>query len=114
MMAAVGSMSRSVFPTLLTLGASRFRALLTLVVEARFALAAALAVAFARVFTEVGISMMVGGNIRGLTRNITTGIAFETGRGEFALGIALGVVLILVALVGNVLIQLLQSQGSRR
>ena len=112
--AAVGNLNRTVVPTVLTLGASRSRAFLTLVVEVRFAMAAALAAAFARVFSEVGISMMVGGNIRGYTRNVTTGIAFETGRGEFALGIALGVVLVLVALLINVVIQLLQSQGSDR
>lgn len=112
--AAVGNVGTTVVPTALTLGATRARAFITLVVEARFALAAALATAFARVFSEVGISMMVGGNIRGYTRNITTGIAFETGRGEFALGIALGVVLVLVALVVNILIQVLQSPGSDR
>ena len=112
--AAVGNVSRTVVPTALTLGATRARAFITLVVEVRFALAAALATAFARVFSEVGISMMVGGNIRGYTRNITTGIAFETGRGEFSLGIALGVVLVLVALVVNILIQVLQSPGSDR
>ena len=112
--AAVGNLNRTVLPTVLTLGATRPRAFLTLVVEVRFAMAAAVAAAFARVFSEVGISMMVGGNIRGYTRNITTGIAFETGRGEFALGIALGVVLVFVALLINVVIQLLQSQGADR
>lgn len=112
--AAVGNTSYSAFPTLVTLGATRPRAFLTLIVETRFALAAAIAAAFARIFSEVGISLMVGGNIRGHTRNITTGIAFETGRGEFALGIALGLVLVLVALGFNVLIQLFQSHGSKR
>ena len=47
---------------------------------------------------------MVGGNIRGYTRNITTGIAFETGKGEFAMGVALGVVLLAVALGVNLLV----------
>ncbi|MBN1944097.1 MAG: ABC transporter permease [Bradymonadales bacterium] len=112
--AAVGSLESTVYPTLITLGASRPRAVLTLISEARFGLAACVAMAFARVFSEVGISMMAGGNIRGLTRNITTGIAFETGRGEFALGIALGVILLLVALVTNLAIQLVQSQGRNR
>jgi len=113
-LAAVGSLPATTYPTLITLGAGRARALVTLLGEARFALAAAVAAAFARVFSEVGISMMVGGNIRGLTRNITTGIAFETGRGEFALGMALGFVLIFVALLVNGLIQIIQSQGKQR
>ena len=112
--AAVGNINRTVIPTALTLGATQLRAFVTLLVEVRFVMAAAVAAAFARIFSEVGISMMVGGNIRGYTRNITTGIAFETGRGEFALGIALGVVLVLVALLINVVIQLLQSQGAER
>ena len=53
--------------------------------------------------------MMVGGNIRGHTRNIATGIAFETGRGEFALGIALGVVLLVVSLALNAAVGWLQT-----
>jgi len=79
--------------------------------EYRSALAAAVAAGFGRVFAEVGIAMMVGGNIRGYTRNITTGIAFETGKGEFALGVALGVVLLLVALAVNLLIGTWQLRG---
>jgi tungstate transport system permease protein len=84
--------------TVLGLGGGRWLVFLALARERRAALVAALAVAFGRVFSEVGISFMLGGNIRGLTRNIPTGIAFETGRGEFALGVALGLVLLLVAL----------------
>lgn len=87
--------------TVLGLGAGRLRAALVVAREYRAALAAAVAAGFGRVFAEVGISMMLGGNIRGYTRNITTGIAFETGKGEFALGVALGVVLLCVALAVN-------------
>ncbi len=63
------------------------------------------------VMQQVGISMMLGGNIHGYTRNITTGIAFETGKGEFALGVALGVVLLVVALVVNLLVGVWQYRG---
>ena len=57
--------------------------------------------AYGRIVSEVGISMMVGGNIKWHTRTITTAIALETGKGEFAMGIALGVVLMVIAFVVN-------------
>jgi len=88
----------------LSLGASRLRAALLVASEHRAALVAAVAAGFGRVFAEVGVSMLLGGNIRGYTRNITTGIAFETGKGEFARGVALGVVLLVVALGVNLLL----------
>jgi tungstate transport system permease protein len=90
--------------TALTLGAGQLRAAMLVAFEHRAALVAALAAGFGRVFAEVGVSMLLGGNIRGYTRNITTGIAFETGKGEFAKGVALGVVLLLVALGVNLLL----------
>ena len=77
--------------------------------EGRYALFAAVIAGFGRVFAEVGVSMMLGGNIRFYTRNITTAIALETGRGEFALGIALGIILLSVAFGVNILFQSLQS-----
>ncbi len=92
----------------LGLGAGRLPAALLVASRRRAALLAAMMAAFGRVFSEVGISMMVGGNIRGHTRNITTGIAFETGKGEFGMGVALGVVLLGVALVVNLLISAFQ------
>jgi len=69
--------------------------------EARYGISAAVIAGFGRVFSEVGISMMLGGNIKGYTRNITTAIALETSKGEFALGIALGIVLLTVAFLIN-------------
>ncbi len=90
-----------ILQTAYALGAGRAQAMWTLAGEAKVALFAAVAAGFGRVFAEVGISMMLGGNIQGYTRNITTGIAFETGKGEFALGVALGVVLLAVALLIN-------------
>lgn len=90
--------------TALSLGAGRLHAVLLVAGEHRAALFAAMAAGFGRVFAEVGVSMLVGGNIRGYTRNITTGIAFETGKGEFSRGVALGVVLLVVALGVNLLL----------
>jgi len=58
--------------------------------------------AYGRIVSEIGISMMVGGNIKWHTRTVTTAIALETGKGEFAMGIALGLVLLAVALGVNV------------
>ncbi len=80
--------------------------------EARFAMALAAATAFGRIVSEIGIAMMVGGNIKWHTRTITTAIALETGKGEFATGIALGIVLMLVALVVNLLVGLLRGRSA--
>ena len=94
---AIESMDAGVQTTLISLGASRRRLLLTSLWEVRHGLLAAALTAYGRVMTEVGISMMVGGNIKWHTRTITTAIALETGKGMFATGIALGVVLLLIA-----------------
>jgi tungstate transport system permease protein len=108
-MAAVGSVDRRVRDTALSLGASGRQAAAAVLREGRYALFAAVIAGFGRVFAEVGVSMMLGGNIRFYTRNITTAIALETGRGEFALGIALGIILLSVAFGVNILFQSLQS-----
>jgi tungstate transport system permease protein len=100
--------------SMLSLGAGRFRSSMAVALESRAALAAALAAGFGRVFSEVGVAMMVGGNIKGYTRNITTGIAFETGKGEFALGVALGLVLLVVALGVNFAVGYWNYRGGRR
>ncbi|RME27080.1 MAG: ABC transporter permease subunit [Deltaproteobacteria bacterium] len=101
-----------ILEAVLGLGGGHMRAVLVVASEMRTALVAAVAAGFGRVFSEVGISMMVGGNIRGVTRNITTGIAFETGKGEFAKGVALGIVLLVVALAVNLVASAL-NRGRR-
>lgn len=83
--------------TLLSLGAGRRHLVTATLWEARHAILAAALTAYGRVMTEVGISMMVGGNIKWHTRTITTAIALETGKGKFATGIALGLVLLAIA-----------------
>jgi tungstate transport system permease protein len=98
---AVESLDRRLNTTLLTLGAGARQILLTTLWEARFSVALAAMAAYGRIVSEVGISMMVGGNIKWHTRTITTAIALETGKGEFAMGIALGLVLMLIALLVN-------------
>ncbi|WP_449242264.1 ABC transporter permease [Desulfovibrio sp.] len=110
MAAGVEGLDRRLRPTLLTLGAGPLRLALTTLREARFAVVLALAMAFGRVASEVGIAMMVGGNIKWHTRTITTAIALETGKGQFAEGIALGIVLLAIALVVNLLLVLLRRR----
>ncbi|MFC1591892.1 ABC transporter permease [Thermodesulfobacteriota bacterium] len=96
--------------TATVLGANAFQAGLVIMLEARFALIAAVIAGFGRIIGEVGASMMLGGNIRGYTRNIPTAIALETSKGEFSLGLALGFVLLSVALIINFLMRFLQSK----
>lgn len=96
--------------TALTLGASRFQASVQLLREVRFGVMAAIIAGFGRVIAEVGVAMMLGGNIRGSTRTMTTAIALETSKGEFAFGLALGLVLMAVALGVNLFLNLLQQR----
>lgn len=86
------------------LGAGRFESGLIFVKEARLIIITSALAGFGRVFSEVGVSMMVGGNIRFYTRNITTAIALETSRGQFTLGIALGIILMIMAFFVNVIV----------
>jgi len=82
--------------------------------EVRFGVMAAVFMGFGRIISEIGCSLMVGGNIAGLTRNIPTAIALETSKGEFAQGVALGIVLIVLALAVNVALAAVQGQGGMR
>ncbi|UCD15220.1 MAG: ABC transporter permease [Candidatus Omnitrophota bacterium] len=94
------------------LGANKFRSSLLFFNEAKLIIITSTLAGFGRVFAEVGVSMMLGGNIRFYTRNITTAIALETSRGEFALGIALGIVLISVAFLVNIAVFQFQRRKS--
>ena len=96
--------------TAVTLGAKPWQAMLTLMYEVRYGLIAALTAAFGRIIAEVGSSMMIGGNILNYTRNITTAIALETSKGEFAQGIALGIILLLSALLLNFALTFMQAR----
>ncbi|MEE9125186.1 MAG: ABC transporter permease [candidate division NC10 bacterium] len=109
--AALKGVDPRVRETALTLGASRSGAAVMLVLEARYAVVAAVLAGFARVVAEVGSALMVGGNIRGYTRTLATATALETGKGEFAFAIALGLILILLALMTNISLRLLVPRG---
>jgi tungstate transport system permease protein len=110
-LSAVQGADPRIYETARSLGAGRWRAALTTLLEVRFGIMAAVFNGFGRVVSEVGCSIMVGGNIAGLTRNIPTAIALETSKGEFAQGIALGFVLIVVAIGINVALAWLQGRG---
>lgn len=109
-LASVRGADPRIVPTALTLGAGRFLAVGTLIGEIRFGILAAVIAGFGRVVSEVGVAMMLGGNIRGYTRTMTTAIALETSKGEFAFAMALGIVLMTVALLVNLFLNLLQQR----
>ena len=108
---SVSSLDARISLTAASLGADTAQGFRTYLREARYGILAALVAGFGRVFAEVGVSMMLGGNIRGYTRSITTAIALETSKGEFALGVALGMVLLCVALVINILFSLFREKA---
>ena len=95
---------------LLGLGASKSQMILTLWKEARLPLMAALIAAFGSVISEVGASMMVGGNLEGSTRVLTTAIVLETSRGEFASAIALSIILLGLAFLVNLGLTAIQQR----
>ena len=112
--AAFQAADRRAWETAITLGAKPWRAFFTLMFEVRFGLIAAVVAGFGRVIAEIGCSMMVGGNILHATRNIPTAIALETSKGEFAQGIALGIMLLIMSLSLNAGVSLFQGKGELR
>jgi tungstate transport system permease protein len=110
-LSAVQGADPRIYETARSLGAKPLRAALTTLYEVRFGVMAAVFNGFGRVVSEVGCSIMVGGNIAGLTRNMPTAIALETSKGEFAQGIALGFVLIAVAIGINAALAWVQGRG---
>jgi tungstate transport system permease protein len=107
---AVKALDPRIGETALTLGAGPFRRWQTYISEARVGVVLAVLTAFGRCVTELGIAMMVGGNIKNHTRTLATATALETGKGEFARGIAMGVVLLVIALSVTILIVLLSRE----
>jgi tungstate transport system permease protein len=108
--AALQQLNPSLRLQLLGLGATTFQVVRALWIEARLPLLAALMAAFGSVISEVGASMMVGGNIRHQTRVLTTAIVLETGKGEFERAIALGILLLLLAYLVNMALTWIQQR----
>jgi tungstate transport system permease protein len=109
--AAISRIDERYRKTALTLGANRIQASWVVFREARFGIAAAVIAAFGRVISEVGIGMMLGGNIKGFTRTMTTAMALEYDKGSFTLAIALGLVLLGLSFGMNLLFHAFQGKA---
>jgi len=107
---ALSGVAPEIKDTAVSLGASRFQTVRTILIEARYATLTAVLVGFGRAISEVGLALMVGGNIRGFTRTLTTAMSLETQRGNIELSMALGLILITLALVVSVLVNRLQQR----
>jgi tungstate transport system permease protein len=107
---ALSGVSKEVVDTATSLGASGFQTVWLVLREARYAVLAAVIMGFARAISEVGCALMVGGNIKGATRVITTAIALEASKGDIALAIALGMILLFLALIINIALNRLQQR----
>lgn len=112
-LAALESVSPDVRMQARGLGASQWQAVLLHLREARASLVAAVAAGFGAVISEVGAVMIVGGNLMGETRVMTSAIVLETRRGNFSVAIAIGIVLLTIALAVNLLLTLLHHRGPR-
>ena len=98
----------------ITLGATPLQEVVTVIREARYGIMAGVMAGLGRVMAEVGAVIIVGGNIAGYTRVMTTTIALETDKGDFELAIALGIILLLIALGINLGLRFLQRLGRVR
>ncbi len=107
---AIEGMDKKLRIAILSMGANRRQLFLSSLWESRHAILAGAIVAYGRVMTEVGISMMVGGNIKWHTRTITTAIALETNKGQFGMGVALGLVLLAIAFCVNLSVSFLRKR----
>lgn len=109
---ACSSVDRAACETARTLGASRFGEAAAVISEARYGILAAVAATFGRLIGEVGVAMMLGGNIAGYTRSMTTAMALETSKGEFAAGMKLGLILLSISLIVNMLLRMFQEPAT--
>ena len=107
---ALSGVDKAIKDTTLSLGATEFQAIWAIIKEARFAIIAAVLLGFGRAISEVGVALIVGGNILGYTRVLTTAISLLTSQGEFAMSMALGIILIAVALVVNITVNFVQQR----
>lgn len=112
--AAIVGLPSNIRPQLLSLGATNLQAALLLIKEARFGLMAAVIAGFGRVISEVGASLMVGGNIKGETRVLTTATVMEVGKGNYDLAISLSLILLLVAYSIVITLTYMQHSGKER
>lgn len=103
------SMDEKLYKTAASLGASRIQEIKLLILEARYGIIGAVIAGFGRVLGEIGISMMLGGNIKGVSRTITTAMSLETSRGKFSFALALGIILLVLSFLINFATYFLQE-----
>ena len=108
---AVEGMDKKLSLTLASFGLTFLQTIQSVIWELRHSLIAVAITAYGRVVAEVGIAMMIGGNIKWFTRTITTAISLETNKGEFAMGIALGIVLMGIAFAANISLYYLRKKA---
>ncbi len=113
-MAAMQHLPEMLRIQILSLGATRLQTLWLLLREARLPMLAAVMAGFGGVISEIGASIMVGGNIKGYTRVLTTATVMETSRGNFEMAIALGIILLVLAFVVNYILTSIQQKGKNR
>lgn len=111
-MAAVMAVDPQLRLQVLSLGATRGQAVLAILKEARIGVIAAIAAGFGSIISEVGAVMLVGGNIEGSTRVMTTAIVLETRKGNFDLAISLGILLLVITFITNLLILRMQGRSA--
>ncbi|HPJ73264.1 MAG TPA: ABC transporter permease [Methanoregulaceae archaeon] len=107
---ALSGVRKNIQDTIVSLGADEFQSILTIIKEARFAILGGVILGFGRAISEVGAAMIIGGNIRGYTRILTTAIALETSQGNLPLSIALGLILLFIALIVTTILFLVQER----
>jgi len=107
---ALSGISRNIRDTIVSLGATEFQGILEIIREARFAIMGGVILGFGRAISEVGVAMMIGGNIRGETRVLTTAIMLGTGMGEFSLAFALGVILLAISMMVVILMKFISRR----
>ena len=108
--AALSGVDKAAYETAIAIGASQFQATTIVIREAKYAIYSAIILGFGRAISEVGLALMVGGNIRGYTRVMTTAISLETSKGDIVLSVALGIILISIALIINFSLSRLQQR----
>ncbi|MBE0478671.1 ABC transporter permease [Candidatus Aerophobetes bacterium] len=108
--AALTGIDVAIRESALSLGATRLQVIWTIIKEARFSVVAGVIMGFGRAVSEVGAAIMLGGNIKGFTRVLTTAISLETQKGELEFALALGIVLICVSLAVNMAMNLIQQR----
>ena len=111
---AVSAVDKGIREKALSMGATGWQLTVTILREAKIGLLTAVIVSFGAAISEVGAVMIVGGNIRWITRVLTTAIVFETELGEFGIALALGIILLLLAFIINWVLTQLQWSGLRR